>query len=185
MENALLYTFSTIAQALGGAFALLAAFVLYRFEVLSKIMYPIPDHLRNEIAVASGGNFQWYDTLNVQGRLTELIERVDKIFADYGGTVPILNETSAGRYADLKNADKLRAFLSRRFKVAAVTTGGVMFYTVAAIPFAHVVYCMWAVSVLLLAIGIIGFGASLWLYWTVIRAALFGEQKKSGGMKRA
>jgi hypothetical protein len=30
MDNGLLYTYSTIAQALGGAFALLAAFVLYR-----------------------------------------------------------------------------------------------------------------------------------------------------------
>jgi len=34
MENALLYTFSTIAQALGGSFPLVAAFVLYRFQLL-------------------------------------------------------------------------------------------------------------------------------------------------------
>lgn len=32
MEHALLYTFSTIAQALGGAFALLSAFMLYRLQ---------------------------------------------------------------------------------------------------------------------------------------------------------
>jgi hypothetical protein len=34
MESAILYTFSTIAQALGGTFALIAAFVLYRFQLL-------------------------------------------------------------------------------------------------------------------------------------------------------
>lgn len=38
MENSLLYTFSTIAQALGGAFALLSAFVLYRFQSLDGSM---------------------------------------------------------------------------------------------------------------------------------------------------
>ena len=35
MENALYYTFSTIAQTLSGAIALLAAFVLYRLQILS------------------------------------------------------------------------------------------------------------------------------------------------------
>ena len=38
MENALLYTFTTIAQALGGTFALLAAFILYRFQTLNDLM---------------------------------------------------------------------------------------------------------------------------------------------------
>ena len=33
---ALVNTFSTIAQALGGAFALLSAFVLYRFTYLNS-----------------------------------------------------------------------------------------------------------------------------------------------------
>jgi hypothetical protein len=32
LENAVLYTFSTIPQTLGAAFAVLAAFVLYRFQ---------------------------------------------------------------------------------------------------------------------------------------------------------
>jgi glycerol uptake facilitator-like aquaporin len=35
MENALYYTFSTIAQTLAAAIALLAAFVLYRLQILS------------------------------------------------------------------------------------------------------------------------------------------------------
>ncbi len=35
MENAFFYTFSTIAQTLGGALALLGAFVLYRLQGLS------------------------------------------------------------------------------------------------------------------------------------------------------
>lgn len=35
MENALLYTFSTVAQSLAAAIALLGAFVLYRLDILS------------------------------------------------------------------------------------------------------------------------------------------------------
>jgi hypothetical protein len=50
MENSILYTFSTIAQVLGGASALLAAFVLFRFQSLdasvlmtgSMAVYSIP-----------------------------------------------------------------------------------------------------------------------------------------------
>jgi hypothetical protein len=38
MENSILYTFSTLAQALGGAFALLSAFVLFRFQSLDASM---------------------------------------------------------------------------------------------------------------------------------------------------
>src|SRR5439155_13188719 len=36
MSNALYYTFSTIAQTLAGAMALLAAFLLYRLQVLNR-----------------------------------------------------------------------------------------------------------------------------------------------------
>ncbi len=37
-ENSILYTFSTIPQALGGAFGLLSAFVLYRFQSINRAM---------------------------------------------------------------------------------------------------------------------------------------------------
>lgn len=46
MENSILYTFSTIAQALGGAFALLAAFVLFRFQSLDASMLNASTGLR-------------------------------------------------------------------------------------------------------------------------------------------
>ena len=36
MTNQLYYTFSTIAQTLAGAIALLAAFILYRLQTLNK-----------------------------------------------------------------------------------------------------------------------------------------------------
>ncbi|MDX6497014.1 MAG: hypothetical protein QOG23_274 [Blastocatellia bacterium] len=38
MDNAVYYTFSTIAQTLAGAIALLAAFGLYRFRILSTAL---------------------------------------------------------------------------------------------------------------------------------------------------
>lgn len=59
MQNALLYTFSTIAQALGGAFALLAAFVLYRFQSLGPMMAHDSAQVRGELS-RGGANFERY-----------------------------------------------------------------------------------------------------------------------------
>jgi hypothetical protein len=44
MENTLLYTFSTIAQTLAGAIALLGAFVLYRLQSLGQEIDRTIDH---------------------------------------------------------------------------------------------------------------------------------------------
>lgn len=50
MSNALYYTFSTIAQTLAGAMALLAAFLLYRLQTLNQGMYE--DAERISVALA-------------------------------------------------------------------------------------------------------------------------------------
>jgi hypothetical protein len=48
MDNAVYYTFSTIAQTLAGAIALLAAFGLYRFQILSKALETHAKDLREQ-----------------------------------------------------------------------------------------------------------------------------------------
>src|SRR5271170_4170819 len=61
MENSILYTFSTIAQALGGAFALLSAFVLFRFQSLDASMLNASVGLRSIWKTAA--DLETYDTL--------------------------------------------------------------------------------------------------------------------------
>jgi hypothetical protein len=39
MENTLFYTFTTIAQSVAAAFGLLAAFVLFRFQYLDRVLF--------------------------------------------------------------------------------------------------------------------------------------------------
>jgi hypothetical protein len=72
MENALLYTFSTIAQALGGAFALLAAFVLYRFQSLDPMMAHYSAQVRGGLS-RGGGDLGLFDSLSVQGNSRALM----------------------------------------------------------------------------------------------------------------
>lgn len=43
MENTLYYTFSTIAQALAGAVALLGAFVLYKVQSIDRELHDAAD----------------------------------------------------------------------------------------------------------------------------------------------
>src|ERR1700743_1059143 len=61
METSILYTFSTIAQALGGAFALLSAFVLFRFQSLDASMLNASVGLRS--IWKTPGDLECYATL--------------------------------------------------------------------------------------------------------------------------
>src|SRR6202021_1555486 len=78
MQNAILYTFSTIAQALGGAFALLAAFVLYRFQSLDKVVDEHAGSVRGILSAHREDNIQWFDTLRAQGKFQELLLETEK-----------------------------------------------------------------------------------------------------------
>src|ERR1044072_7524834 len=53
MDNALYYTFSTIAQTFASAIALLAAFVLYRFQILSSALETHANDLRKQYSEES------------------------------------------------------------------------------------------------------------------------------------
>lgn len=173
MENALLYTFSTIAQALGGAFALLSAFVLYRFQLLGSTMWQDSDKIRGEFARAAQGSLQWYDTLRVQGKYTKLVQNIDAIVEQM--RPPVFSEGEAQFYYRLQESVRLHAALANTFRRGAFTTGAVMLGSVAAIPIAHVVYREDVISWLLLVMGVCGFIACLRLYWAVIEAAIYRQ----------
>jgi hypothetical protein len=168
MENALLYTFSTIAQALGGAFALLAAFVLYRFQSLSNTMPNDAAQVRGGLT-RSGRNFTLYDTLRVEGKYPELIVEIDTIMEHDPG----LSADEKALIGRMKRSVQLQTALEKSFRRGAFATAAVMAFSVAAIPIAPFVYCMPCFSALLLIVGVSGFLACLYLYWKVIKTAIY------------
>jgi hypothetical protein len=171
MENALLYTFSTIAQALGGAFALLAAFALYRFQSLGPMMSLDSTQIRGELS-RGGANFERYDTFLVQGKYAQLVNEIDAIRKL---TQPKISASVEDFILRMKGNAHLQTVLAKAFRRAAYTTGAVMFYSVAAIPFAHIVACVDVLSWLLLIMGVGGFLACLHMFWAVIETAVYRQ----------
>jgi hypothetical protein len=174
MENGLLYTFSTIAQALGGAFALLSAFVLYRFQSMDRAMWDDSNQIRGEFSRIAEGDVQWFDTLRVQGRYTELVQKIEAV-VNQKGIQAVFSVGQVEFYYRLQASVRLHGTLARLFRLGALTTGLVMAGSVAAIPFAHIIYCWKMFSWIALLIGAGGFTACLVIYWAVIKAALYRE----------
>jgi hypothetical protein len=177
MEQGLLYTFSTIAQALGGAFALLSAFVLYRFQLLKQSMH-------EDARTVSG---LWMGPVQMP-RYLKCIPS-----GDYAGVVTIADE----QYENAKATgvgggfppspewdearERLRLNIRRRrgvadkFKRSALTTGIVMIGSVAVIPWAHPIHCIEWLAVPVLVVGVGGFALCLFQYWWLIKAAVYDE----------
>src|SRR5437763_1132352 len=70
METALYYTFSTIAQTLAAAIALLAAFLLYR---LQTIAHAIDQHVNKLVQFFGGQERLDLDELDAQGKHDEFL----------------------------------------------------------------------------------------------------------------
>ena len=158
MESALLYTFSTIAQALGEPFALLAAFVLYRFQTLNTLLWDDSAQVRGGLARA-GGSLEAYDKLRTEGQFRELLVEIGSISARPSNFV--MNDSEAVDLARFKKSIEQRAGFRNAFTRGAWATGVTMFFSVAAIPVAQYAYCMGACAWLLLVAGILGFGVCL------------------------
>jgi hypothetical protein len=173
VENALYYTFSTIAQALGGAIALLSAFVLYRLTSFDSAMwkdagdltgaYPSATQQLQHEQMRAIGN--WYQILlDVQAQANESHQH--HLSHPYG-------PNGIGPYMRLSTNLLHRNATTVRFKRAALATGLIMLASVGFIPFAHMIACFRTLGwVILLGPGVAGFAWCLWLYWRVISLAL-------------
>ena len=76
METALYHTFSTIPQVVAGAIILLAAFALYRLQLLNK---KIDENIRMLIEIISIHKINWeIKEFNRQGQYDKILERVKK-----------------------------------------------------------------------------------------------------------
>jgi|SRR5271169_5798449 len=152
MENSILYSFSTIAQALGGAFALLSAFVLFRFQSLDASMLNASRGLRS--IWKTPADLETYDTLR-------------------GLSVwPSKTRLRAGQ--------SLHRFLTWTFWVAVSLTFLAMTGSVAVIPYAHEIAqtysprCIHALNL----VGVVAFALCMVSYVFVIYAALVSRYGK-------
>lgn len=169
--KALCSTRSVPSRKLSGEpFALLAAFVLYRFQTLNTLLWDDSAQVRGGLARA-GGSLEAYDKLRTEGQFRELLVEIGSISARPSNFV--MNDSEAVYLARFKKSIEQRAGFRNAFTRGAWATGVTMFFSVAAIPVAQYAYCMGACAWLLLVAGILGFGVCLLMYWAIIKAALY------------
>jgi hypothetical protein len=178
MENSILYTFSTIAQALGGAFALLSAFVLFRFQSLDASMLNASVGLRSIWKTPS--DLETYDTLRGLSVWPSLNRAIDAQIA----RMTLAHEQASfevmATKTRLRAGQSLRFFLTWTFWVAVSLTFLVMTGSVAIIPYAHDIvetHSHKCIHVLNLA-GVAAFGLCMVSYMFVIYAALLSRYGK-------
>jgi hypothetical protein len=162
MENALLYTFSTIAQTLGGAIALLSAFVLYRFQSLDASMAKEAKELRARFAMG-GGNVADFDRIESVGNYPQILESV-KAQGEHSFAVPAFKR--------LKHGVISKERITTAFMAAVSCTGTAMMLSIVVLPITHILLARPLVSNLMLLTGVLIFGVCIWIYWLVISAAL-------------
>ena len=178
MDNGLLYAYSTIAQALGGAFALLAAFVLFRLQSLAPVMWEDSNRFRNEfvraaMTVLAMVDFQWYDTLRVQGKYVELLARIAPVVNKAG--IQNVFPGEGDFYLRFQENIRLEEKIIRAFLTATLFTGATMFGSVAVIPFVHRFSSCESLAMTVAILGVVAFGLTLWRYWKVMAVTLFGD----------
>ena len=180
MENAILYTFSTIAQALAGTIALLAAFVLYRLQSLESGMW-------EDSAVAFDGSPFTHEEMaalqSLRGRreyagfsdaLDKAVEARSVRLAAQGQPEPQgpFGPGNRARLSHVREGVAVSNRVKARLWQALWPTAGAMIYSIGAIPAAHLIHCRLTASWIVLSVGIIAFVACLGFYLLLIRAAL-------------
>ena len=178
MENGLLYLFTTIAQCLAGAIALLAAFALYRMQSIAGAMATYCEFLIAEFRHIGRYN----DVSELQGLQTE--GRYDDFIAAHTRLSAATQSSGLHAPIDPRVAvwlDRLRANLAGHKTInaalwrALIATGLVMTGSIIATPAAHLIAYRPFPGWCAVAAGVLGFCICLWLYYALIRAALPGR----------
>jgi hypothetical protein len=178
MENSILYTFSTIAQALGGAFALLSAFVLFRFQSLDASMLNASTGLRS--IWKTPADLDTYDILRSLSVWPSLNKAIDAQIARKIAANEVPSFEVMATKTRLRAGQSLRFFLTWSFWLAVSLTFVVMMGSVAIIPYAHEIadtQTLKFIHVLNLA-GIGAFALCMVSYVIVIYAALVSRYGK-------
>jgi hypothetical protein len=179
MENSILYTFSTIAQALGGAFALLSAFVLFRFQSLDASMLNASVGLRS--IWKTPADLATYDTLRGLSVWPSLNRAIDAQIARMTAAHEDPSFEVLATKTRLRAGQSLHRVLTLAFWLAVSLTFLVMTGSVAVIPYAHEIvetYGLKYIHALNLA-GVGAFALCMFSYMFVIYAALVSRYGKS------
>jgi hypothetical protein len=178
MENSILYTFSTIAQALGGAFALLSAFVLFRFQSLDASMLSASVGLRS--IWKTPADLESYDTLRGLSVWPSLNKAIDARIARMAAANEKPTFEVMAAKTRLRAGQSLHRVLTLAFWVAVLLTFLVMTGSVALNPYAHEIaqaYSLQCIHALNLG-GVVGFALCMLSYVFVIYAALVSRYGK-------
>jgi hypothetical protein len=172
MESGLLYTFSTIAQALGGAFALLAAFVLYRLASLDSSMLQDTQILTS--FGLTGEINKELQAIRARNQYEELLRRIET-HVRYAKDNPTAYQLDAEKTAMLirfRMSVRQRRPIVVALWIALWVTVIEMSGSVWAIPHSHDWAAQPRVAHLALCVGVSGFVLCLLLYMYVIWVAL-------------
>ena len=174
-ENGLLYLFTTIAQCLAGAIALLAAFALYSLQSINTAM--------SDLCALIANTFRTFDTnhpmavtletLRAEGRYQEFIDQRAQFLASWNfigyprPESPLIDGQLSRLRANMETHKEIKSTLWR----ALIVTSIVMTASIMATPAAQ--FLAWSHE---LAWGVAaGFAACfvvcLWLFYKLIRAA--------------
>lgn len=178
MENSILYTFSTIAQALGGAFALLSAFVLFRFQSLDASMLNASVGLKS--IWKSPADLECYETLRGLAVWPSLNKAIDAQIARMTAAHEAPSFEVMATKTRLRAGQSLRFFLTWSFWLAVALTFVVMAGSVALIPYAHEIAETQSLKVIhtLNLAGVGAFALCMVSYVIVIYAALVSRYGK-------
>jgi hypothetical protein len=175
-ENGLLYLFTTIAQCLAGAIALLAAFALYSLQSINKAMSDLCALVVESFQITSIRNpmVTTLQTLQAEGRYQAFIDKRAQILAEWSvvGIPPPESPLIDGQLNRLRaNMAAHREILSALWR-ALLATSIVMTGSIMATPAARFLAC-WHELAWGVAVGsVICFAACLWLFYRLILAAL-------------
>ena len=153
MENALYYTFSTIAQALAAAIALLGAFTLYRLQLLQASMLEAATILRTHTSANRAAIDAAYIVADYN-RVFELVRAAD--------AKSQLTEIRAGLEKFSRLLGEKRSVL-RTFQVGLVASVLVILGSVIVLSFAPLIVRS-GFGALFLAAGCVSLGVCLGLY---------------------
>jgi hypothetical protein len=177
-ENGLLYLFTTIAQCLAGAIALLAAFALYSLQSIDKAMSDLCSIIEDSFRLfdmrsANATNLQ---TLRVEGQYQAFIDERKQMLMDWGtiggGTPRPESPLIDGQLNRLRANIAAHKEIKSALWTALISTSFVMTGSIMATPATRFLACRhelaWGVAVG----SVICFAACLWLFYKLILAAL-------------
>lgn len=162
-ENALLYTFSTIAQALAGAGGLIVAFALYRLQgleaVAQRAMLAMRQISANDADLARA---------EADADYPAFLQRFRVLAPETGPNV--VGADASAYHPKLVMADRVTKSLRTKLRRGLVATGVVMVLSVGTLAATPWLKQFFELSLVFLAVGAIAFAYCMYLLFSVAYA---------------